>query len=122
MISSLVTVHSLYPTSGTMQARRINPHSGIGIRNNCVVDPRQLREVLARNVQREMDKKGWKQPDLETSSKVGQSTISRIKLRQGAATLDAIAKIAGALGVQPWELLVDDDTTREAAYKRILGR
>jgi transcriptional regulator with XRE-family HTH domain len=69
-----------------------------------------------------MDKKGWKQPDLETSSKVGQSTISRIKLRQGAATLDAIAKIAGALGVQPWELLVDDDTTREAAYKRILGR
>lgn len=93
-----------------------------GIRNNCVVDPQQLRDILARNVQRAMDARGWEQPDLERESGVGQSTISRIKLRQGAATLDVIAKLARALKMQPWELLVDDDATREDAYRRILGR
>lgn len=96
------------------------PHLGIGIRNNCVVEPRQLREVFARNLSEAMAKRGMDQPDLELASKVGQSTISRALLRRGAVGLDVIAKLAGALGLQPWELLVDGETTREDAYKRIL--
>lgn len=77
---------------------------------------------MARNVRQRMDAKGLSQPDVERLSglAVGQSTVSRLVTGDGSARLDTIAVVAGVLGCQPWELLVDDNATREAAYKKIL--
>lgn len=61
------------------------------------------------------------QPQLAEKSGVGQNTISRILLCNGAATLDVIAKIAHGIGCQPWELLVDEEETRREAMARMLN-
>jgi transcriptional regulator with XRE-family HTH domain len=82
----------------------------------------QLRLVLARNVAERMQKLGLRQEDLEKRAELGQSTVSRILSRGGSATLKSLASMAEALECQPWELLVDDEATREAALRKLLGR
>lgn len=92
------------------------------IRNNCGVLGQELRGILSRNVQAKMAERKWEQPDIAKAAQVGQATISRILNCGGAATLDTIAALAGAFDCQPWELLVDGDAAREAAWKKILGK
>lgn len=57
---------------------------------------------------------------LESRSGLGQTTISRVLNQGGAATLDTIAALAKGLGVLPWELLVDDEETRQTIIRRFL--
>src|SRR5688572_1278536 len=85
---------------------------------------RQIRQTLARNLADAM----YRNPDLDTQaklskkSKVAQPHISRILRCTSGATIDALANLARALGMQPWELLVDTQLTRRAALeKMILG-
>lgn len=52
---------------------------------------------------------------------IGQSHLSRLLRCEASATTDLIAALSRALGVQPWELLVDTAATREAAIRRMLG-
>lgn len=96
----------------------------MAIHDNSGVNAIKLRQVLAANLRAAMQKNPAisTQPKLEAKSGVGQSTISRILKEQGAATLDVIADLAKAVGCQPWELLVDDDETREAALARMIRR
>lgn len=76
---------------------------------------------MARNVKSRMAAAGLTQEQIEERAGLGQSTVSRVLLSGGAATLATIAALARALGCQPWELLVDDDATREAALRKMLG-
>ena len=55
-----------------------------------------------------------------TKAKIAQSHLSKVLRCEASATLDLISAIAHAFGVQPWELLTDDDMTRKAALERML--
>ena len=68
-----------------------------------------------------MDQQKLVQEQIEASSGIGQSSVSRILKGQTAVNLDTIEALARGLGIQAWELLVDDEETREAALRRILG-
>lgn len=80
------------------------------------------RQTLARNIRDRMGR----MPDLDTQDKlsaksgVAQPHISRILRCTSGASIDRIAKLARALGCQPWELLVDTELTRQAALERMI--
>ncbi len=75
-------------------------HSGI-------ISEKERRERLAERVRKLRDAQVMTQEDLASVSKVGRATVARIE----AATVDArastIRKLAGALGVEPVELIDD---------------
>lgn len=57
---------------------------------------------------------------LAKRAKVGNSHIGRILKEESSATVDMLDAIADALGVQPWELLIDSEAAREAAIRKIM--
>lgn len=61
------------------------------------------------------------QPLLAERSGISQAHVSRLLNRHAAATVDVLDALARACRCQPWELLVDDEATREQALRRILG-
>ncbi len=75
-------------------------HSGI-------IREKERRDRLAERVRKLRDAQVMTQEDLASVSKVGRATVARIE----AATVDArastIRKLAGALGVEPVELIED---------------
>lgn len=120
MISSVVTP-IFYPNSGKGVKQLLYPPSDTRHIHNGEVTEEQLRVVLARNVEARQKLLGLTQEAMEARAGLGQSTVSRILTLGGSATLRSLAALAKALDCQPWELLVDDDATREAALKKILG-
>lgn len=60
------------------------------------------------------------QPKLAAKAGIGQSTVSRLLLQEQGATVDMLDAFAAAFGIQTWELLADSDSTREAAYQRMI--
>jgi transcriptional regulator with XRE-family HTH domain len=52
---------------------------------------------------------------------VAHSHIGRILHQQSSATVDMLDALAGAFGLEPWELLTDFETTREEALRRMLA-
>lgn len=87
---------------------------------NSRVTPDMLVTILARNVKRFRAKES--QESLERRSGVAQATISRLENEVGYATVEIIARLATAFDVQPWELLVDEESTRREALARMLGK
>lgn len=84
------------------------------------VAPQELRTIVARNVRKLM----MESDDLKTAaalgraSKVGRKTAERIMAGTNASTLDTLQAIAAALGVYPWQLLVDGMSARELPQLR----
>lgn len=72
-----------------------------------IISEKERRERLAERVRKLRDAQVMTQEDLASVSKVGRATVARIE----AATVDArastIRKLAGALGVEPVELIED---------------
>lgn len=99
---------------------------GSAFRNNGGVTDDELRQVFKANLERLMRANPGLDsgPKLEAKSGIGKSTISRWLETppQSAPTLDSIAAIARAFGVQPWELLVDERTSAETLVGRLFGR
>ncbi len=62
------------------------------------------------------------QPKLAAKAGLGKSTIGYVLSGANDATIATIAALARAFGCEPWELVIDDDNAREAAYRRIMGR
>lgn len=126
MTSSLESIAPQYPNSDSDVKRPNYPPSDNRFAHNPGMDKsgQKLPEVLARNVRRYMDKDSSisRQELLEAKSGLGQSTISRVLNAGGAATLDTVEALARAIGCEPWELLIDDDSVRESIVKRYLGR
>lgn len=57
---------------------------------------------------------------LEEKSGLVQATISRVLNCGGDATLATLTALARAIGCEPYELLIDDDSTRRAIVERYL--
>lgn len=67
----------------------------------------EIRETLSRNVQYLMENSPdlKSQNELKRKAKVAQASIGRLINKVNGASVDTVAKIAGAYGVAPWLLL-----------------
>lgn len=93
-----------------------------GKADNANVDKIKLRQVFAANLTRAMRDK----PGLETQSGLAKATgvtqgyLSELIRGESSPTTDMLATLANALDIRPWELLADDEETREAAIRKML--
>lgn len=93
--------------------------------NYCV--PKDIRLVLVDNLVAIADKRGvpvkGRQTWLAKETGISQSYFSKLldPNNQTVPSIETIATIAQGLGMQAWELLVDEPSAREAAWKRMLG-
>lgn len=81
---------------------------------------KKLRKLLAENLKAAMKRQGIVQSDIESRVGIGQSSVSRVLREETGVTLDLLEELARAVGMQPWELLVDEEATREQAIRQIL--
>ena len=68
--------------------------------------------VLAHNVKRLRELKGWSQRDLASESDVSQPFISKIESGSKDVTSKVLIRIATALGVSVAELLEEEPATK----------
>lgn len=114
-----VSTALVYPCSGKMQVDGIYPHPGTLIHENGGMS-KKLRKLLAENLKAAMKRQGIVQSDIESRVGIGQSSVSRVLREETGVTLDLLEELARAVGMQPWELLVDEEATREQAIRQIL--
>lgn len=69
---------------------------------------RPAQEVLARNIRGLMDLRHWKERELANKSGVSQKTINNILHCRAATTMKNMDAIAGAFGLQGWQLLLPE--------------
>lgn len=63
------------------------------------------RDVLAANMRRLRAERGVSQEQLAFEAGMNRTYLSAIERSERNVSIDNIARIAGALGIQPWELL-----------------
>lgn len=71
-----------------------------------------IREILAKNLQRERRSKGLSQEALAYEAGLDRTYVSALERQKYAATVDVLAKIASVLGVSPASLIA---SSRSAA-------
>jgi transcriptional regulator with XRE-family HTH domain len=69
-------------------------------------DQLEPNKIVAANLRSLMFERSVNQVELATLSGVNQKTISNIVRGQHSCQIDVLWRIAGALGVPPWTLLV----------------
>ena len=70
-----------------------------------------LRDVLAANLRRLRNEKGLAQDDLAYEAKVSRSYLSQLEKGAFYASLKILEKLAKALGVEPYKLIVPPPKT-----------
>lgn len=84
-----------------------------------------LNSVVAANVKAHMEARGLKQSALAALADVSQKTISNLlanednETRPKSATLESVEKVARALKVEPWKLLMDLTAQERIAWDSI---
>lgn len=124
MTSSVDSISPFYPNLDRNASRTSYPPLEVAADHNPNMDreKRPLRDVLADNVRRHMQKDPG-QKRLEKKSGVSQATISRILKGSddpSSITLKKLEGVAEALGCEVWELLIDDETVRQTIVNRFL--
>lgn len=66
---------------------------------------KRLRNTLSSNVRRERLARAWTQESLAHKATLTQTYVSQIESAQRAVSIDAVAKIAHALGIEAHVLL-----------------
>ena len=64
-----------------------------------------LREALAENMRRRRRALGLSQEELAHRAEIDRTYVSSLERRVYGATIDMVERLAGALGVEPHELL-----------------
>lgn len=67
----------------------------------------EMRERVAKNLQRHLDLRKWNVDTLAKKSKVSRSTLYNILNQECAASIDAVHKINKAMKMHSWALFVD---------------
>jgi transcriptional regulator with XRE-family HTH domain len=63
------------------------------------------RDILAANLRRERLAKGWSQMELADEAELHFTYISAVECRKRNVSIDAMERLAKALGMELWELL-----------------
>lgn len=67
-----------------------------------------LRDVLAKNMRKLRAARGLSQEALAHESGINRTYLSSVERAERNVSIDNIARIAKALGVEPWRLLKDN--------------
>lgn len=65
----------------------------------------QLRDTLARNLRKHRADQGWSQERLAFESGLNRTYLSAVERSEQNISIDNIARLAGAMGVEAWVLL-----------------
>lgn len=80
-----------------------------------------IRQILADNLAKTYPQKGFEsKASLAHKAGISTSTLSEIMRGLTSATIDTVNNLAFVLGVQPWELLADSESTKQAAMMKML--
>lgn len=93
-----------------------------GYPQNTGMQKKPLRQIVAENLERLMDAHGMHDNNSAAGRqcKMIHSNIRRIRFQEISTGVDTLEQIAQGFEVQAWELLVDGDAAREAAFKKIV--
>lgn len=82
-----------------------------------------LQERIRKNIVALREAKGWKRPDLAKRVKPATSPqqIERLEKGDRKLTIDWVEKLAGALGVDPYQLILDSDLPADPGNLRLDG-
>lgn len=81
-----------------------------------------LLEIFSKNLRKAMDRN----PAADTGQKVearcgiSQQHISKLRRGMASPTLETLEQLAKAVGIQPFEFLVDDEAIRQAIYEKAI--
>jgi transcriptional regulator with XRE-family HTH domain len=67
-----------------------------------------MRDIVARNLRRLRNAKGWTQEELAFRAKVDRSYVSQLETGAYSASVTMLGKLAKALGVNAGEFLKED--------------
>lgn len=81
----------------------------------------EIRQVVAQNLRDAMERAGMNQTDLAKKAGISGSHLSEILRQLASVTVDLVADLAKALGVEPWELLVNGEQAKKVAWARVVG-
>lgn len=79
-----------------------------------------IREITQKNIKRIRAKKKISQDDLQESTKIAKSSLSKIENQPTNLTLDVIEKIARGLNCEAYELLLTKPIAQEKTKKQKL--
>lgn len=65
----------------------------------------QLRDVIARNLRIQRAERGWSQERLALESGLNRTYLSAVERSEQNISVDNIARLAAALGIEAWTLL-----------------
>lgn len=65
-----------------------------------------IRAVFAENLKKQRKAAGLSQEELAHNANIERSYVSMLERRLNSPTIDMVARLADAIGVQPFELLV----------------
>ncbi len=67
----------------------------------------QLRDVLARNLRLHRAERGWSQERLALESGLNRTYLSAVERSEQNISVDNIARLATALGIEAWTLFAN---------------
>lgn len=79
-----------------------------------------IRQIFIKNLEEIRGLRGLTKQQLAERAGMSGGHLSEVINGLSDITLRRLADLAGALGVQPWELLADSDSTRRAALAQML--
>ena len=68
-----------------------------------------LRKLVGNNIRRYRTAIGWSQLKLSVRSGLGENYLGRVERGEQSITVDRLAKVANALDIAPYRLLMSPD-------------
>jgi transcriptional regulator with XRE-family HTH domain len=96
------------------------PHTVSGIGQNTGMPKIDIAQVFTSSVLRWRELRGMNQSDLARKSGVSNAHLSEVMHGQSSITIDLVADIAEALGVEPWELLLESEFAKRIALAKMV--
>lgn len=79
-----------------------------------------LEEIIATNVIRLRKERGLNQTDLARACRMAQAQVSAVETAKKTPTIQTLEKLARALSIEPFELLMPNDDTGKSLRNKLL--
>jgi ribosome-binding protein aMBF1 (putative translation factor) len=116
----LTHIRRSYEESQAIHKRVNLRHSDVSLGKNERMKKADIQQLFGRNLEEAMRRRGINQQRLGELSGLSPSHISEARRGISSPTLETLNALAHALQMQPWELLADDEATREDYIRRAL--
>lgn len=97
-------------------------HTEAVFAHNLWMKKMDIRQLLTRRLNEEMERAGINQQTLAGKAGISVSHLSEIRRGISSITVDLLDDLGAALGVDAWELIIDEEETRRQAIERAVSR